>query len=89
MNEKFSQIRAMFPERRELIDCLLIFDEDFQEVCQDYEEVLRALDNPRLREYSSDIRLLCRELEDEMLSRLNRFSTTGSVGSEDPSITIS
>ena len=89
MKGKFAQIRAMFPERRELIDCLLIFDEDFQEVCQDYEDVLRALDNPRLLEYSSDIRLLCKELEDEMLSRLNRFSTTGSVGTEDPSITIS
>jgi hypothetical protein len=89
MTEKFAQIRAMFPERRELIDCLLIFDEDFQEVCQDYEDVLRALDNPGLREYSSDIRLLCKELEDEMLTRLNRFSTTGSVGNEDSSITVS
>ena len=82
-------IRSMFPERLELIDCLLIFDEDFQEICQDYEELLQALDDPGLLEYVADIRLACKELEEEMLSRLSRFSRTGTAAHEESSFTVS
>ena len=89
MEDRFNAIRSMFPERRELIDCLLIFDEDFQEICQDYEDLLNALDHPGLLEYIADIRLVCKELEEEMLSRLNRFSITGSHLDEESSFTVS
>ena len=89
MEDRFKAIRSMFPERRELIDCLLIFDEDFQEICQDYEDLLKALDRPGLLEYVADIRLVCKELEEEMLCRLNRFSTNGTVPDRESSFTIS
>ena len=89
MEKRFKAIRSMFPERLELIDCLLIFDEDFQEVCQDYEDLLKALDNPGLLEYIADIRLVCKELEEEMLSRLNRFSVIRTVPDKESSFTIS
>ena len=89
LKDRFKPIRKKFPEYREVIDCLLMFDEDFQEICNDYEVYRRALEDPRLLEQNSDFRLLCSELEDEMLSRLNRFPTTGSTFDEELSITIS
>ena len=83
VNERFDPIRSNFPEYREIIDCLLIFDEDFREICRDYEDILRAMRVPEMRQ------LLCRELEDEMLSRLNRFTTAGRRVREEVSITVS
>jgi hypothetical protein len=89
MKNRFELIRNLFPDRRQLIAYLRVFDEDFQEICKDYEECLRTLDDPNLQSDREEVRLLCEELEEEVLTRLNRFTTTGSTREEELSITIS
>ena len=72
MSDRFDTIRNKFPDHRDAFDYLLTSNEDFLEICEDYEECARALADSRLERYSPEFRLLCNELEDEMLTWLIR-----------------
>ena len=86
---KFHVIRDMYPEHRAAFDLLLLSDEDFRTACQDYEECLRALEDPRMNRYTTNWRVISQKIRNEIHERLLQFSPVMMEDFEETSSTIS
>ena len=72
MNDLESRILKRFPERIESIDRLLAEDPDFQDLCEDYDICLNALQywttsgKPEAKTRVKEYRALAKEFEEEI-----------------------
>ena len=82
LGKRFAIIRKKMPEVEEKLDEILaagedyVHHEDFVEACEDYEACQRALDEPSLKDYAEEFRVLGSEIEGEVRRYLERYATS-------------